>query len=106
MENEGAGYEYGNQFSFSKSVNPSITAQQIERLIKESCVAEFIHGILCILSVGFYNIWKSKTGVVLSILFFIGNLPYIIIQRYNRPHFITLRERLILREESKINANG
>lgn len=91
---------------FPKRVSFGVTASELDRLIKESCVAELIHYILCVLAIGFYNIWKSKTGAILSLLFFVGNLPYIVIQRYNRPHFISLRDRLILREERKINANS
>ncbi len=91
---------------FPKRVRANVTSEDIDRLIKESCVAEFIHYILCVLSIGFYNIWKGKTGIILSLLFFIGNVPYIIIQRYNRPNFISLRDRLILREGKRVNANG
>ncbi len=91
---------------FPKKVPSNITSKEVDRLIKESCVAEMIHYLLCILSVGFYHIWKGKTGVIISVFYFLGNLPYIMIQRYNRPNFISLRERLKLREERIANANG
>lgn len=91
---------------FPKRVQANVTAEKLDRLIKESCVAEMIHYVLCVLSIGFYHIWKGKVGTIISVLYFIGNIPYILIQRYNRPHFISLRDRLILREARHINANG
>lgn len=88
---------------FPKRIKANVTSAELDRLVKESCVAEMIHYVLCILSIGFYHIWKSKTGVILTILYFIGNVPYIMIQRYNRPNFISLREKLKLREERLAN---
>ncbi|MDD6213638.1 MAG: hypothetical protein PUB42_00335 [Firmicutes bacterium] len=76
----------------------------LDRLVKESCVAEFVHYILCVLSFGIYMIWKNRIGVILTALYIVlGNLPYVMIQRYNRPNYISLRNRLMLREERKIN---
>lgn len=88
---------------FPKRIKTNVTSAELDRLVKESCVAEMIHYVLCILSIGFYHIWKSKTGVILTILYFVGNIPYIMIQRYNRPNFISLREKLKLREERLAN---
>lgn len=87
-----------------KKINRHITSEDVDKLVKESCVAELIHYLLCVFSVGIYNIWESGTGVVLAVLYIIlGNVPYIIIQRYNRPNFISLRDRLKVREERHIN---
>lgn len=91
---------------FPKKVSTNYTADDFDRLVKESCVAEMIHYVLCVLSVGFYNIWKGWTGVVLSFLYFLGNIPFVMIQRYNRPNFESLRDRLRVREERKSNAAG
>lgn len=88
-----------------KKINLHITAADVDKLIKESCVAELIHYLLCVFSIGIYNIWEDGTGIVLAVLYIIvGNVPYIIIQRYNRPNFVSLRDRLKMREER--NANG
>lgn len=77
----------------------------LDRLVKESCVAELMHYILCILSFGIYMIWKNRVGVILTVLYIVlGNLPYVMIQRYNRPNYISLRNRLMLREERRVNA--
>ncbi len=90
---------------FPKRLSSVISAEKLNRLVKESCVAEFIHYILSALGLGFYYIWKGKAGAVLTVLYILGNLPYIMIQRYNRPHFISLREKLKLREERTLSAN-
>ena len=58
---------------FPKRIHTNVTPEELDRLVKESCVAEMIHCVLCILSIGFYNIWKGKTGTILSILYFLGN---------------------------------
>lgn len=90
---------------FPKRLSSGITVEELDRLVKESCVAELIHYILAVLGLGFYYIWKGKTGAVLTVLYILGNIPYIIIQRYNRPNFISLREKLKIREERTLRAN-
>lgn len=82
-----------------KKVSFGDTSANISALIKETCVAEFIHQCLCLLSVGIYLIWKNYIGVILMLVFIICNLPFILIQRYNRPHLVLMRDRLLKREE-------
>ncbi len=82
-----------------------MASEEMDRLVKESCVAEMVHYMLCIFAIGIYNIWKGKIGILLASLYIlIGNVPYIIIQRYNRPNFISLRDKLREREERKADA--
>lgn len=87
-----------------KRVDRKATADSVDRLICETCVAETVHKILCVLSVGVYFIWKNTVGAILTAVCIICNLPFIIIQRYNRPHLVKLREHLRIREERKENA--
>lgn len=88
-----------------KKIKGNITSEDVDRLVKESCVAEMIHYILCVFAIGIYNIWRGKLGILLAVLYILlGNVPYVIIQRYNRPNFISLRDRLKIREER--HANG
>lgn len=78
----------------------SATAKDVKILVAETCVAEFVHWILCVISVGHWWIWKkSIEGIVMWILCVLGNLPFILVQRYNRPHLIILRGKLIKREK-------
>ncbi len=82
-----------------KKVVSGTTAKDIRELIKETCVAELVHTALILLSLGVLFICPGKLGVILYIFCFIGNLPFILIQRYNRPQYIIAEERLSRREE-------
>ena len=82
-----------------KRVTYDATSDNIDALIKETCVAECIHHWLCVFSVGIYLIWKDYVGVVLALVFVAFNIPFMMIQRYNRPHLIKLRNKLLKREE-------
>ncbi len=62
--------------------------QKISVLIKETCIAEMTHVIVSILGFGCVFIWKGIGGWVLSILFLLFNIPFVIIQRFNRPRLI------------------
>lgn len=89
-----------------KRLTPHATAEEVETLAIETCIAEFVHDTLCILAVGFYFIWKNFIGVILAVIFFLGNLPFIFIQRYNRPHLRKLAHRLAKKEENRQNASA
>ena len=82
-----------------KRVTYDATSDNIDELIKETCVAECIHHWLCVFSVGIYLIWKDYVGVILALVFVAFNIPFMMIQRYNRPHLIKLRNKLLKREE-------
>lgn len=82
-----------------KRVGGSITSEQVQRLIQETCVAELIHNLLCIFGAGVLNIWEDAAGIIVWVLYVLGNLPFILIQRYNRPRLIRLRQTLKKREE-------
>ena len=59
---------------------------QLPRMIEETCVAEFTHFVLILL--GFYalRLWPGTGGAVVTAIYILfGNLPFLIIQRYNRP---------------------
>ena len=69
-------------------------------MIKETCIAELIHWLLII--PGFYclSLWNGPGGVMIVILYELGNIPYIIIQRYNRPRFTAMLKRMEKRNGS------
>ncbi|MBQ6540832.1 MAG: glycosyl-4,4'-diaponeurosporenoate acyltransferase [Oscillospiraceae bacterium] len=75
------------------------SSENIEVLVKETCVAEFTHYLLCVLSGGVCFIWKDGGGAVIWIISIVCNLVFVIIQRYNRPHLIKLADKLKIREE-------
>ncbi len=85
-----------------KSVSTQATSEGTTQLIRETCIAELIHEFLIGLGFVCYLKFRSKFSLFLSFLWAVGNLPYIIIQRYNRPRLIRLRERLLWREQQSV----
>ena len=82
-----------------KQLPLSSNSGDVYSLVKETCVAEAIHWILCVVSIGNIWIWKSIEGVLIWILCILGNLPFIFVQRYNRPHLLIICEKMIKREK-------
>lgn len=80
------------------------TAAQVRALIRETCVAEAIHVALCVAAQGITIFWDGPIGAFLALITILGNLPFIIIQRYNRPMLVSLAERLEEREERRQHA--
>lgn len=70
------------------------SADDIRRLIEETCVAETAHIALIVLSLGMIAVWQSAGGVICCVLYALGNVPYIMIQRYNRPRLMKMMKRL------------
>ena len=86
---------------YPKRLGRAPAAQAVERLICETCRAEAVHLALCLLAPPIWFFWKNTTGVWLSLLTVLGNLPFILIQRYNRPTLLRLARRLAAREERR-----
>ena len=82
-----------------KKVASGTRSEDLKKLIKETCVAEIIHCGLIVCSIVVLWIAPGKEGLLLYSLCLIGNLPFIMIQRYNRPQLILAAERLARREE-------
>ncbi len=75
--------------------------EDLPLMIKETCIAEFIHVLLCIAGLAYIGIWPGIWGKIISVLYILANIPYILIQRYNRPRFLKLQERLTHKPEEK-----
>ena len=70
------------------------TVQELPLMIEETCVAELTHGLLCIAGLFLLKIWPGTGGVFLTVIYIVfGNLPFLLIQRYNRPRLVRLYER-------------
>ena len=71
--------------------------QRLPELIRETCVAELIHVLLCLS--GFYclRIWPGFGGTVIAAAFFLGNLPFVMIQRFNRPRLLRAYRKAMTR---------
>lgn len=62
-------------------------------MINETCVAELIHVLLCLFGLGVLWIMPGWGGFAVWLIYVMGNLPDVFIQRYNRPRFIKLMAR-------------
>ena len=69
-----------------REVEKKLAAADPMSLVQETCVAEFTHFVLILL--GFYalRLWPGTGGAIVTAIYILfGNLPFLIIQRYNRP---------------------
>lgn len=75
-----------------KLTRPSI--EELDDMIQETCVAELTHLSLCFLSIPVLFITPGIAGVIVFILAVVfGNLPFAIIQRYNRFRYLKTRRK-------------
>lgn len=69
------------------------------RMIQETCTAELTHIVLCITGLYCVRLWPGAGGITLAILnIVLFNLPFILIQRYNRPRLMRLYKKIIEKE--------
>ena len=69
--------------------------ERVSLLIQETCIAELVHVLLCIAGCGCLLLWPGSGGVVVMALYILlGNLPFILIQRYNRPRLLRLMKNM------------
>ena len=63
-------------------------------LVQETCVAECVHWALTLLSAGIFFLWRSGWAALLWLVYnALGNVSFIVIQRYNRPRLQKLAEK-------------
>ncbi len=63
-------------------------------MVRETCIAELIHVLLSILGLfGIYIMPDAWGALFYAAYFLLGNLPFILIQRYNRPRLVRLYEK-------------
>lgn len=68
--------------------------QGMDVLIAETCVAEYVHYWLIVLSLGIFLFWRGVWALVFWLVYnILGNVPFILIQRYNRPRLVLLEQR-------------
>lgn len=92
------------KIGFKKDTIKSISVNYLETFYIETIRAELTHFFLIIFS-PFYFFVKNYTlgfkifAVVCNI---IGNIPFIMVQRYNRPRIYTLLQKIILKNQESI----
>lgn len=82
------------------------SAVAFKRMIEETCVAEFTHTYLALVGFVCLALWKGVGGIVISLLFAFGNIPFIIIQRYNRPKLVRVYKKQLKREGKTLYPGG
>jgi glycosyl-4,4'-diaponeurosporenoate acyltransferase len=86
------------RWRFNKKHLAEVDSNYLSVFLTESCKAEFTHWMI-IISTMIFNFWSDFQSTIF--IFFIAcllNLPYIIIQRYNRPRLIKLLKRNSMNE--------
>lgn len=74
---------------------------RLPRMLQETCVAELIHWLLCITGLHCLKLYPGMGGIIIVFLYIvIFNLPFIIIQRYNRPRLLKIATRIRQAEEA------
>ncbi len=67
---------------------------QLPLMLRETCVAEFVHMLLCIASLYCRRLYPGSGGVIIICIYIVVfNLPYILIQRYNRPRLKRINDK-------------
>ena len=81
-----------------KSIEDNRSSEHLKCLIEETCVAELVHWLLLLVGQLLRLFSESAVGVVASILYSLSNVPFIMIQRYNRPRLVALYQKTLVRE--------
>ena len=88
-----------------KAVASRPTPAALRDMLEETCVAELVHYILCAAGLGLLPLWPGHGGILLYFIYVaLGNAPFIVIQRYNRPRFRRMLAAAEARERRHANA--
>ena len=69
--------------------------RRLPLMLQETCVAEMIHSVLCAAGLLCPVLWPGPGGIIITIIYIVFfNLPFILIQRYNRPRLMNLNRRI------------
>lgn len=69
---------------------------RLPTMIEETCVAEFTHNALSLIGLHGLTLWDSPLRFPLTIIYIVVfNLPYVMIQRYNRPRLLRVYQKLM-----------
>jgi len=87
--------QYIGKDGFSKEHLTDISIEYVDEFIFETCRGEWMHMKNCICAVVILLINPLLVGLVFSFMIMLGNLPFAIIQRYNRFRLQILRKKLL-----------
>ncbi len=96
--------QFVSEGGFSKEhIQSNLTIEYVDTFIMETCRGEWDHGMNCLCIIPVLIINTSLMGLVLGLCAVIGNLPFYVIQRYNRFRLLTLRKKLLRDKKKQIN---
>lgn len=75
---------------FRKKISVFRDFDFIKDLVLETCVAEFVHWMLVLISPVFLVLMEGLAGRIGTVIYALANLPFVMIQRYNRPRLVRL----------------
>lgn len=87
-----------------KRMHKGMTVSDVDELVAETCVAEHVHTLLCICFLLIAKFWKDRTWIPLWLIYTACNIPFILIQRYNRPMWLRVRDRMLCRAGQNLTA--
>lgn len=63
-------------------------------MVQETCIAELVHWSISLFGLYCLWLWPGIGGIIVTLIqFLLLNLPYILIQRYNRPRLLRLAQK-------------
>jgi len=76
--------------------------ERLPVMIQETCIAEIVHIAVSILGLRCLWMWPGAGGIIVTIIY-IGllNMPFVLIQRYNRPRLLRLQQKLLKKVDKK-----
>ena len=90
-----------------KEITGHFGPELLRDMLAETCVAELVHDVLIVAGLALPFLWPGLWGIVALLIYvLLGNLPFIIIQRYNRPRFVRLLEAAERRERRLADAGS
>lgn len=78
---------------FSKAHLTDVSIEYLDEFIMETCRGEWMHFTNCLCALIMLLINSLWVGIVFAVLVLLGNLPFAVIQRYNRFRLKILRKR-------------
>lgn len=76
-----------------KKMPEQLSEESVALMLRETCVAELIHLLLGLGGLYCIFLWPGLGGWLIALAYLLGNLPFVFVQRFNRPKF----HRLLLR---------
>ncbi len=75
---------------------------RLPEMIQETCIAELTHKLLCIAGLYCIKLYPGWRGFLIAFLYsVVFNLPFVLIQRYNRPRLMRVEKKLQIRQTDK-----